>query len=344
MIYKKQILKNLNKCYALSLITVNGLQHLLVAAEKNDPCYLFDLTGNCIETIWDDPGGVMTMVPVPETDGVFLSTQKFYSPNDSADAKLVCAKRDKRGWNVTNIASLPFVHRFDIIPSGGVNYVIACTLKSDHEFKEDWRFPGKIWVGNLGEDPADPLELSVLMEGLDHNHGYTRYIENGMYYGIVSCDQGVFRVTPPVTPGSEWSVKSILNNPASDALVIDIDQDGIPEIFTISPFHGDNVTIWHMDNAGKYQRVYTYPEKLPFLHAICGGDIYGRPTVYIGNRKGDQLLLGFCYSKEKQEYIYEVVDRGRGAANCMLFSREGHPALLAANRETDEIAIYDILE
>ena len=337
MQYKKQVIGTLEKCYALSTLPLGGQQHLMVAAEKHDPCYLFDLAGTRIDTVWTEPGGVMTMAPVPGKDGTFLATHQFYSPNDSAEAKLVCVQKNGEEWDVTTIAELPFVHRFDIIPAGGVNYVLACTLKSGHEYKNDWRFPGKMWAGVLGEDPAAPLNLTVLKEGLGHNHGYTRYEENGVISGIVSCDEGVFKVTP----GQEWTVEHLTDQPASDAVLLDLNGDGKPELLTISPFHGDTVEIWHLTD-GKYVPVYEYPEKLPFLHAIYGGAVYGRPTVYVGNREEDKLLLGFFYDPSSGTYQTEEVDRGAGPANCMLFARDGHPALLAANRETNEIAIYDI--
>jgi len=56
------------------------------------------------------------------------------------------------------------------------------------------------------------------------------------------------------------------------------------------------------------------------------------------------MLLGFYYDAAQDEYVFDTLDQGRGAANCLLFERDGHPALLSSNRETDEIAIYDILE
>ena len=337
MRYEKQIVGALEKCYALSHVTVGGEERLLVAAEKYDPCLLLDPDGQVLETVWTEPGGVMTMAPVPGKDGVFLATHRFYSPNDSAEAKLVCAEKKPEGWRITTVAELPFVHRFDIIPSDGVNYVLACTLKSGHEYKNDWRFPGKLLAGVLGEDPAAPLALTVLKEGLGHNHGYTRYVESGVISGIVSCDAGIFRVTP----GKSWTVEQLTDQPASDAVLLDLNGDGLPELLTISPFHGDTLKIREIRD-GRYTPVYEYPEKLPFLHAIYGGTVYGRPTVYAGNREGDKLLLGFYYDPETGRYEAEEVDRGAGPANCMLFERNGHPALLASNRETNEIAIYDI--
>ena len=83
----KTVLGTLEKCYALSPLTVGGRDCLLVAAEKHAPCLRFDLEGNLLDTVWTEPGGVMTMVPVK--DGLFLATHQFYSPNDSAQAKLV---------------------------------------------------------------------------------------------------------------------------------------------------------------------------------------------------------------------------------------------------------------
>lgn len=341
MRYIKRTIDNLEKCYALSQATLNQEPVLLVAAEKQDPCYLYALDGTKLETVWDGPGGVMTMVPVPGEDGVFLATQKFFSPNDSAEAYLVCAKRTDAGWDRAKIADLPFVHRFDILPVNGVNYVLACTLKSHHEYKNDWRFPGKLMVGILDRDPTKPLELTVLKEGLTHNHGYTRYDDNGVLSGIVSCDEGVYRVTPPETPDGEWKMELLLEQATSDALMIDLDEDGTPELLTLSEFHGDTVRIWHDSESG-YQCVYEYPEKLPFLHAIYGGNVYGRPTVYVGNREGARIFLGIYYDQEHREYRYDVVDQGAGPANCMLFAHDGRPAILAANREINEIAIYEI--
>lgn len=341
MRYEKQVIGRLEKCYALSPLQYRGQRCLLVAAEKHAPCCLFSESGRFMGTIWGEPGGVMTMAPIPGREGAFMSTQRFYSPNDCKDARLVLAEDGGSGWRVTELCGLPGVHRFGILSRGGVDYVIACTLKTDHEYRDDWRFPGKVWVGVLPEKP-ERLQLTPLMTGLLRNHGFTLFREGSYNAAIISCEAGVFRVDPPPTPGQEWRIQCLLEHPASDAVCADLDGDGVPELFVISPFHGDEISVWRRQ-AGAYVQAYTHPEKLPFLHAIDVGRFYGKPVVLAGNREGRQELLSFFYDRDKEDYSYELIDSGRGPANCMIFDRGGRPAILAANRESDEIAIYDVL-
>lgn len=340
---EKKIIGNLTKCYSIAPLYYNGSNHFLVAAEKTDRCILFDLDGREEETVWTEPGGVMTMVQVPGTDGQFLATHKFYSPNDSKEAKIVIAAPSGTGkWDIRTLVDLPFVHRFDILVRGGVRYLIACTLKSGHEYKDDWSSPGKVYAAVLPEDlsgynESRQLELTVIMDGMLKNHGYCRVEEQKYDSCVISAENGIYQFYPPEEPGMDWKIVPLLMEPASDAVLVDLDGDGSRELAVITPFHGETIRIYKKIEK-EYERVYEYEKPAEFSHAIFGGMVCGKPAVIIGHRNGERNLLAFTY--EKGGYQAQVLDQGCGSANVYRYSWKGKDVLVSANRETDEIAMY----
>ena len=320
---------------------------MLVAAEKVNQCRLYDLDGNLEDVIWEGPGGTMSMVQVPGSDGEFLATHKFYSPNDSKEAKIILASPSEDGWKVKTLANLPFVHRFDVISRNGINYVIACTLKSGHEYKEDWRSPGKVQVCRLPEDLSkvteeNPLDFTVVKEGMLKNHGYCKAVVDGVESSFAASNEGVFRFTPPADEQGTWEIEQILEEPASDMTFADLDNDGEMEMLTISPFHGEKINIFKKQN-GQYKNVYTYEKDAEFAHAIWGGEICGKQGIVIGHRKGQRNLLLFtCSDAENLKFQAEVLDSDVGPANVLCYKKEETDYILSANREIDEIALYKV--
>lgn len=343
----KKVIGELEKCYSLAPLEYKGKGHMLVAAEKINQCRLYDLNGTLEEVIWEEPGGTMSMVQVPGTDGQFLATHQFYSPNDSKEAKIILASPSKEGWKIQTIAELPFVHRFDIISRNGIHYVIACTLKSGHEYKEDWRSPGKIYVGKLPQnlteiDDQHPLKMKAIKDGLLKNHGYCKAVVDGVERAFVASDEGVFCVTPLEKEDGQWEIQKVLDEASSDMALADFDQDGELEILTISPFHGEKVSIFKKQN-GQWKKIYTYEKDVEFAHAIWGGEIAGETGVIIGHRKGERDLLFFhCTDNEKLTFEAQLLDHNVGPANVLCYTYEGAAYILSANREIDEIALYKV--
>lgn len=345
----KKIIGNLEKCYSLALLHYNDVDYFLVAAEKKNKCLLFDLDGNEITTVWNEPGGVMSMVQVPNSNGEFIAVQKFYSPNDSADAYLaLVSPNDAGGWTRRKLIDLPFVHRFDILQSGGKNYLIACTLKSGHEYKDDWRSPGKIFICELPRDLSlynerHQLAMTCLQDGLLRNHGYYRVVDaNGNSSAVVSCANGIFHVFPPDAQNAVWRIKQLTHKSASDAAFVDFDNDGKNELAVFSPFHGDEFSIMK-ESDGVYKTVFTFQKKLPFLHALFAGEIAGKNCVVAGNREGERELLLFSWNDAAQTYEYETLDAHCGSANVLHFVKDDTDFFVSANREIDEIALYKIV-
>ena len=336
---EKKRIGSLSKCYALAKLRYHDTNCFLVAAEKRNPCYLYAWDGTFLETVWEGPGGVMTMEQVPGSDGEFLATQAFYSPNDSAEARIVLASPQADGWSVRTLCQVPFVHRFGILTRNSVRYLIVCCLKSGHAYRDDWRFPGATYGAVLPEDlstitPDSPLQLELLLDGMLKNHGFSKYTENGEETAIVACDTGVFQFLPPETPKGKWEIRQLLNEPSSDAVLADFDGDGVPELGSITPFHGDTLRIYKRGEDGRYRPIWQYPEQLEFLHATWIDRLFGKPTWFVGNRKGERLSMAISWN---EGYQVEIFDRGAGAANAMALE-DGR--LVMANRETDEVALY----
>lgn len=344
---EKKVISNLTKCYSIAPLHYNDADYFLVAAEKVDRCLLFDLDGNEVDTVWSQPGGVMSMVQVPGTNGQFLATHKFYSPNDSKEAKIVIVTPIEKGhWEVRTLVQLPHVHRFDIVERNGVHYLIACALKSGHEYKEDWSMPGKVYAAVLPDDLSSfdeehPLSLTVLKDNMLKNHGYYRVRENDMDTCIISADCGVFQFIPPENPDADWEIHELLSTAASDAVLVDLDQDGEKELAVLSPFHGNQISIYKKKD-GQFEKVYEYEKSADFTHAIYGGDLCGKPSVVIGHRKGERDLIVFTYNMDNQQYEAEVIDHDCGPANVFHYIKDGTDIIISANREIDEVAMYTL--
>lgn len=347
----KRVISNLNKCYSLSQITFEGKPSFLVAAEKHDPCYLFSEDGTLIDTVWTEPGGVMTMVPVPGKENAFLATHKFYSPNDSKEAKIVIAEKTADGWNIRTLVDAPFVHRFGVLNRNGVNYLLVCCLKSDHEYKDDWRNAGACYAAVLPEDLScynenNQLRITPIKLGMLKNHGYSRLKIDGHDAAVVGCEEGAFLFVPPVAPYEQWEIKTLVNVPCSDAVLMDFDGDGKLELGMISPFHGASLTIWHLDTHGNYvpQWKFGAPEKdTDMLHATWACKLLGKATWIVGWRKGTKDTIAISWDAEKGDYVTEYIDRNTGCANAMHFvNAEGKDVIIATNREIDEVAMYTV--
>lgn len=347
------------KCYAICMLESGGETSFLVATEKEGECNRFDAEGNLLETIWTKPGGVMTMVQVPGWNGAFLSTHEFYSPNNSAEARLILAEpvdaegkavgslREPHSWKIKTLCPFPFLHRFDILESGGKHYLIACALKSGHEYKEDWTHPGKIFVRELPADFREfdaaegrPLDFEVLLEGLTKNHGYGRFVRNGQQESLVATDNGLFRVIPPTAEHAGWQVIKLLDKACSDVRAIDLDGDGKVEYMLFSPFHGKELTFWREEEDG-LKEIYRQDD-LPFLHALWAGELDGRPTFLAGHRQGERDLFAVTWDHEAGELKFERLDHDRGPTNVQVYRANGAEYIIAANRETDEAALYQV--
>ena len=342
MHFEKQVVCRLNKCYALAPLRFQGEDCFLVGAEKHDPTYLFHRDGRLLSTVWTEPGGVMTLEPLPGGGGAFLATQAFYSPNDGKEARIVIAAPRDGGWEVRTLADLPLVHRFGLLARGSVRYLLACTIKNDYQGRDDWRQPGTVYAGALPEDLSGfdarrQLRLLPIRTGLWRNHGFCKYRDQGCETALIGSQEGLFQFIPPAAPGDFWEVRKLLDTPCSDAVMADFDGDGQPEIGCFTPFHGDTLQIYRRQRDGGYALCWQMPCALEMLHATWLGSRRGRPIWFVGCRKGLRQTLALYWAEGT--YRTEVVDGEAGAANALQLDED---TLVCANHTANEVAIYHI--
>lgn len=341
---RKRVISDLTLCYCVAPLRYHGDDCFVVASEKEYSCLLFDKYGRQLDEIWKAPGGTMSIVQYPGSDGAFLATHKFYSPNNSKEARLVVCWPDAEEWKCVCCAELPFVHRFDILERGGRRYVLACCIKSGYEYKDDWRFPGITLAAPLPSldelKMGTQLEFTLLKDNMLKNHGYCRQEKDGVQCGLVTCEEGVFCFTPPDSADAHWTIERLIDSPTSDVVPIDFDNDGEDELLTLSPFHGDTMTIYKKCGTN-YAEIYTYDRPIEFAHAICAGRICGRSMAIIGHRKGERDLLAVY---ESDGFVIEKLDCDVGPANVLHMLVDGRDIIISANREINEVAYYELTE
>ena len=338
---EKKILDEIDRCYCASHVTVDGELKVLLASEEIDgPCYSY--SGENFEkkeTVWEKAGGTMSIIEIPHTNGEFLAVQNFFPGFNSLNSKIVWGKYEDGRWVIKDFLKLPYVHRFDLLESEGKLFFIGATLCCSKKDRNDWSDPGRIWIGELPEDLNEEMEIKPIKDFLLKNHGYWRGESEGCQVGYVTCDSGIYMVTPP-KGGSDWEVKQLLAGQISDVAVFDLDQDGKEELVTIGPFHGNELLIRKKVDDRRYETVYQYPNKMDFAHAVWAGNLLSKPSVVFGIRRMDCELGYIQFDTERNEYNTEIIEKGVGTANVDVVHGKDREIIIAANHTKNEAAVY----
>ncbi len=334
----KKHLDILKRCYSASSVTVNNELNILLASEasKDEPQACYAYSGKNFqkrEVVWQYGGGCMAMVQIPNKDGEFLAIKDFYLSVTPSLSRLVWMKHDKtEGWQEKTILHLPFLHRFEIVTVENKLYVVAATIADTKEHKEDWSVGGSIYIGELHDDPTT-LKLSLFKNNLFRNHGFNRQVQNGVEHVYFGSDEGLFRLTPT----ENFKYEQLLNKPIGEMAFMDLNGDGVDELITIEPFHGDVINIYEFKN-NQYEVVYTYPHKINFAHALVATTLRNVPTFVCGVRRENADLFYIQYVDGKyQEFIIEKMC---GPANICVVNEKDRDLIISANHSANEAAVY----
>jgi hypothetical protein len=339
---EKITLDTMERCYAAGTLTADGNLYAVFASESIDgPCYAY--TGDRFEkkeVIWEKAGGTMSLIQIPGSNGEFIAVQRFFPGFQSAEAKLVWGRRANGIWEIRDLVSLPYVHRFDLFTVEDEIYVLAATLCGSKKNREDWSDPGKIYAGKLPPRPEDGMSFTTVSENHTKNHGYCRGVWEGKQAGFITSEEGLFAVILPDKKGGSWKIDPIIRRPIGDIALADLDGDGSDELVTIEPFHGDTFLVNKKTGKG-YEVVYRYPGEIEFAHAVTGCTLRGKPAIVGGIRRKNCELFILQYHPERG-YEAQIVEQGIGPSNVAVVNIGDRDFIISANHTQNHAAVYII--
>ena len=346
MCFEKTILAEIEKCYAVSGLVINGKPVLIYAGEGNGSIHIFhgeNFSEHQILT--EGRGGTMSIVPFAEKEGWFFESRGFYSMVDSEDSVIELVRyRDGKFEQPVAVASLAYLHRFGIVEAAnGKKYIVAASLHSFKEDKEDWSHPGHVYYAELPENLEEnfELELTKLPGEYYMNHGFCTGVISGRAAAFTTSREGVFAWFPPEANGGEWQCEQLLDFPVSDIAVQDIDGDGVEELAVLLPFHGDQCKVYRKADGG-YVEMYASPEENDFYHAIISTTINGKKVFVGGARKGVMDLFILSFDEASSGIALQQVDVGVGPSNLAALNLPDEDLILSANRMIFEAAYYSL--
>lgn len=107
------------------------------------------------------------------------------------------------------------------------------------------------------------------------NHGCCKAEVDGVLRSYVAANEGVFECTPPESAEGTWEIKQVLDEASSDMAFADFDNDGELEMLTISPFHGEKISIFKKTDA----------EKLTFTADLLDSDVGPANVLHYTNKR-----------------------------------------------------------
>lgn len=325
-------LLELSHCYAVASTRILGRDTWFFAPDDIGPCLAMDAETQTVQNVWDEPGGTMSIIPVPGSDCEILASQNFMPGFRANGARIVRARFENNRWNVHLWLELPYVHRFDIVTFKGHYWFIGCILSGTTEKSVDWTSPGRIIVAPLDHDLTPPRNFTTIADGMYRNHGYFHGNVCGQELILTACEKGVFRIHPS-EKSDQWRVERLTQEPASDVTACDLDGDGRPELIVIAPFHGDRIIVYHGSDAG-YVQTTEITHHSSFLHAIWSGELRKQPVALVGGRGGaKETLLVTCHDGA---YHVDLIESGFGASNFFV----DKDCILVANREAGVCTKY----
>jgi hypothetical protein len=326
--------------YAVAAIHMDDGVHFLASTELYGRCMHFSPPHYRASVACEGPGGMMSIVPIPGGRGGVVAIERAYPIYHGDDARISILRPPKSGagvWSRREIAAVPFLHRLAMFegPGSGLT-LVAATMVSGKANQDDWSKPGKIFAGKLPTNHGR-IRLKPILEGISRNHGLNLQGPPRNPTVLVSGIEGLFSLSQ--TPAG-WVSKKLLNHDVSDVTLFDLDGDGMDEVVTIEPFHGNEFVIYRRSARGLRKEATISGA---FSHVLWAGLLRGKRSLLLGDRSGRKELRLLTFKGNRTlAFKTQVLESGGGPANIVVVQSAKYDLILSANHARGDVSLFKL--
>ena len=345
----KRTLASVEKVYSIGVVSsikADGWPAFAAGSEGDGPLLLFEPPEYKAVEIADKPGGFMSVWAFERNGSNYAAASTDFKPGFKAEnCRIIVYRLDgpSRG-ECFEVGKLPFTHRVAVLDVGEQKCFLGSTLCSGKAFKQDWTQPGGIHLAIIPDKIDSKWEFRQIVSGLSKNHGMDfaqlRKTERGGF--LLSAMEGLFFMKIPDSADGRWEAETIAAGEHSDAFAYDWDGTGSAQIFAISPFHGNRLTIYRREPTGWMGTVIS--DDISMGHVCWAGNLLGEPGLLAGGRDGRKELRLYRKSgPQGRGFSCEIIDEGIGPTQIAVVDRGRDSAgLITAAHGVNEVRIYSL--
>ncbi len=321
---------------------------IAAGSEGDGPLLLFRPPEYRPETIAEGPGGFISLCQLQWAGRLFLAASTGFKPVFQAEECRLAAYPLDRGEmpGPLDICPLPYTHRIASFHFGGKAHLLASTLCAGKASQDDWSKPGGVHLADVPASPAQgeaAWRFQLICKGLSKNHGMDEAVlHRGRRGFLLSAHEGLFFLGAPGGKAGSWTRETISPGEHSDAFSFPWDDPADPQVFSLSPFHG-NVLSRHRRTADGWSRE-TLDDTIDFGHVLWAGMVLGRQGLLVGGRRGRKQLAIYRRG-DGNRFEKELIDEGVGPTQVTVIERgRGEALIFVAAHARGEVVEYTLGE
>jgi hypothetical protein len=262
------------------------------------------------------------------------------------------ASDDGQSWTQHFIEWMPYLHRIALVHVDGQPLLIAATLQGAGSGFNEFDAPGALWCFRISGNSDAPWEKRLIDGHLRLNHGLSVCdVDNdGRPDLLIGAREELIWYEPPKSDPftGTWEKHIISDRESSETFAIDLDGDGINEILSIEPWHGNELA-WYKatgDLRSDAWERHQIDDTLNHGHSLWGGDIDNDGAVEIisgYNGPGTQLNVYHPQNLDQNTWQREKIDDGLGMGQMEVtdLNNNGRLDIAATGMSTGNVRWYE---